>query len=88
MKETVNNVAKHSAAKSAKVEARTTADRLELIVTDDGHGFDSGRADNFSDGLINMRERMSAIGGRCTIESHPTVSGCRTTFECPFSKPR
>jgi len=49
---------------------------LELVVADDGDGFDAtavsrrGRAGGW--GLITMRERAEAIGGILTIESAPS----------------
>jgi signal transduction histidine kinase len=55
------------------------------VVEDDGCGFEAPHTDKFSNGLINMRDRMSAIGGRCTIESLPGRRGCRVAFELPLT---
>lgn len=83
VKESLNNVVKHSAATRAKLEVRITTTRLEVIVTDNGHGFEPGTTDRFSNGLVNMRDRMAGIGGSCHIESHPGA-GCRVLFGLPW----
>jgi signal transduction histidine kinase len=78
--EALNNVLKHSAATKAKVEMAVNALEFELKVTDNGKGFEasavsaanvqtrSGRGGN---GLKNMRQRLTAIGGECVIASRP-----------------
>jgi signal transduction histidine kinase len=54
-----------------------------VVITDDGHGFESPPQDAWADGLRNMRQRMAEIGGDCSIESH---SGTGTTiiFDVPW----
>jgi ligand-binding sensor domain-containing protein/signal transduction histidine kinase len=68
MKEAVNNIVKHSSCSSARLDI--TVRRKELVVTiqDDGKGFDSTIPPT-GDGITNMRERASAMGGHLTIES-------------------
>lgn len=87
VKEAVNNIAKHSGARVARVEVTISRAHLRVVVEDDGRGFEAGHADKFSNGLINMRERMSAIGGGCAIESLPGRRGCRVAFELPLTAP-
>ena len=83
VKEALNNIARHSGAGNTRIHVAVSADRLQVIVHDDGRGFEPGGTDSFSNGLINMSERMNSIGGRCTIESRPGLRGCRVTFELP-----
>jgi signal transduction histidine kinase len=83
VKEALNNVAKHSGAANARLEIRVGRKSLEIVVADDGHGFDPGAADAFSNGLANMRSRMAGIGGRCRIES-AAGAGSRVTLELPL----
>jgi ligand-binding sensor domain-containing protein/two-component sensor histidine kinase len=82
--ETLNNVLKHSGAKKVKVEMIVNAPKFEIIVTDNGCGFDAtgkpavlsasatgprgGRGGN---GLKNIRQRLAEIGGECSIRSQP-----------------
>ena len=87
VKEAVNNIAKHSGARVARVEVTISRAHLRVVVEDDGCGFEAGHTDRFSNGLINMRERMGAIGGRCTIDSLPDRRGCRVAFELPLTAP-
>jgi signal transduction histidine kinase len=84
VKEALNNVVKHSGAANAQLTIRITPDSLEVVVTDDGHGFSSNGADDFSNGIMNMRTRMSEIVGECRIESRPGA-GSSVTFDLPFS---
>jgi two-component system sensor histidine kinase UhpB len=75
LQEAVTNVVRHAAAQSLEVRLGIRAGALELLVTDDGAGFDpvsrgkgSGRA-RF--GLDGMRERARTAGGSCTLASAP-----------------
>jgi signal transduction histidine kinase len=71
--EALNNVAKHSRAKRVVLSVIKNRDSIELVVQDDGKGFDldsivaqnSGR----SLGLAGMRERVELTGGTFSIES-------------------
>jgi signal transduction histidine kinase/ligand-binding sensor domain-containing protein len=83
VKEALNNVAKHSGAANARLDIRFGAKSLEILVADDGHGFDPGAAGAFSNGLANMRSRMAGIGGRCRIDS-AVGAGSRVTLELPL----
>ena len=72
--EALTNVMRHAGAQNAEVSLRRADEMLELIVTDDGRGFDVrlavGRIGaDASLGLLGMRERARLLGGRVTIES-------------------
>ncbi len=71
--EALNNVAKHAQAKSVAVHLDRRADRVSLIVEDDGIGFQAeqrmGARQRF--GLVGMRERATLLGGTLDIESRP-----------------
>jgi len=82
VQEALNNVAKHSAAGRATLRVRRADDRIELLVSDDGQGFDlSGETDGF--GLAGMRERVALVGGELQIESKPG-GGTRVTASVPL----
>jgi signal transduction histidine kinase len=58
------------------VELRQPEAELELIIRDDGVGFDSraavdGATSGSSFGLMGMRERVQLVGGRIEIRSEP-----------------
>ncbi len=71
--EALNNVAKHSGARRAEVTLRCRADEgrdgLELLVLDDGCGFDVHDTGAGRLGLTIMAERAEAIGAQLDIES-------------------
>lgn len=76
VQEAVTNALKHARAATIQVLVRPTADALELVVQDDGDGFDLQRtqaiyAHSGSLGLVNMRERAELIGADLRIESQP-----------------
>jgi signal transduction histidine kinase len=79
MHEAFTNVLKHSAATQARVSVVCVNSTLEINVSDNGSGFilpDVG-AQNVSstaalgNGLRNMRQRLTDIGGDCSIKSEP-----------------
>ena len=83
VKESLNNVVKHSGATSARLEIRTGAASVEIVVSDNGRGLDPGGADRFANGLVGMQERMAGVGGSCRVENRPE-GGCRVVFELPL----
>jgi signal transduction histidine kinase/ligand-binding sensor domain-containing protein len=70
LKESVNNIARHSGATTAVVELGLTRSELHLSISDDGRGFDPAmRTDG--NGVESMRKRAAAFGGVFTIDSAP-----------------
>ncbi len=66
--EALNNVVKHAGATCARLRVRREGGRLDLLVADDGRGFDpTARHSGF--GLVGMRERVDLVGGDLRIES-------------------
>ena len=85
--ESLTNVARHAQATSVRVEIRQQATELELIVTDNGIGFDvtaarARAAAGASIGLLGMTERVELIGGKLEIISVPSEG---TTVRARFS---
>ena len=76
MQEGVNNIVKHSEARSARVEVKRYARGVQISVADDGRGFSSeGVASNSAPrsgfGLVGISERARMLGGKQTIRSTP-----------------
>ncbi|MGF1661810.1 MAG: sensor histidine kinase [Kineosporiaceae bacterium] len=68
--ESLENVAKHSRARSAAVEVAARGDRVEAVVRDDGCGFDPARDEGF--GIrYSVRERLAEVGGGAALRSSP-----------------
>jgi signal transduction histidine kinase len=64
VQEALTNVIKHAGAANALVTVRYLDDELEIEVADDGAGPPVGAADGSGLGIIGMRERVEAHGGR------------------------
>jgi signal transduction histidine kinase len=79
-RELLFNVVKHADAKRATVEVGIADGMFRVDVTDDGRGFDEGRAvdaehpEHF--GLNNLRERLTLFGGRLEIHSESASGTC------------
>lgn len=72
VQEALHNVAKHSRAASVTVHLSGEGRDLELVIFDDGIGFDVDKMRSARGlGLISMRERLHLVGGRFDIASKP-----------------
>jgi two-component system sensor histidine kinase UhpB len=69
--EALHNVVKHSQARRVLIELRMENPKLWMRITDDGIGFATDREPATSLGLINMGERLKAMGGALKIVSGP-----------------
>jgi signal transduction histidine kinase len=71
--ESVQNAAKHSGADCVSVRLVDSAGRWRLSVLDQGTGFDAQgvTASGMGVGLVNMRDRLDAVGGTLTVQSRP-----------------
>ena len=70
-KEILNNIIRHSGATSVAIIFEQTNERLRLTVSDDGHGFDPHAAAGNGNGLTNMGQRATLVGGTVTVVSSP-----------------
>jgi PAS domain S-box-containing protein len=68
--EALANVRNHARAASVKVSVTERSGQLTLQVIDDGVGFDPAQAPDLGHvGLLEMRERIRAVGGELRIDS-------------------
>jgi signal transduction histidine kinase len=86
--EALTNVARHAASQSVSLLLEARHGSINLIVEDDGRGFDvascmRGTQNDRCLGVFGMRERATLLGGRLTIESTPG-SGTTVFVEVPF----
>jgi signal transduction histidine kinase len=81
IQESLANVARHAQASNVKVVLRGSETEEEVVVVDDGVGFDP---DNTSSGhgLPGMVARVAAFGGRVAIKSREG-HGCMITATVP-----
>jgi signal transduction histidine kinase len=85
VKEAVTNAAKHSGAGNVVLQIHRRKSGLEVVVADDGRGFDPARITGERNGLGNMVMRMREAGGECGIVSGPG-KGCRVEFNIPLTR--
>jgi signal transduction histidine kinase len=81
VKEALNNIVKHAHAREVWLRLIQDRGSLTLVIEDDGQGFaeaTAGAKQVSGEGLGNLDNRLSAIGGRCSISSQP---GCGTRIE-------
>ena len=88
VQECLTNVAKHASAQRIEVSLRrrivdTGPDRLEIFVEDNGKGVDPA-VPRTGLGLIGLRERVEALGGRFEI-SGALGSGTRVSAAIPLA---
>jgi signal transduction histidine kinase len=72
VREGLSNIARHSQATRARIELTADDGEVRLEIVDNGVGFDpAAAAASGHHGLVNLRERAAAAGGRLEIETRP-----------------
>ena len=69
LRELLSNVARHARANEIGVEVKASPDYVVLTVTDDGVGI--GDAPGSGNGLRNMTDRATDLGGEFRIDARP-----------------
>lgn len=91
VQEATSNVLRHAHATTIRVMLRDAPDSLNIVIEDDGVGFDPevvGRRIRRGDhlGLLGMTERVRSAGGTIDLDSRPG-GGSRIVVRFPFAKP-
>ncbi|HLK89866.1 MAG TPA: sensor histidine kinase [Polyangia bacterium] len=75
VQESVTNALRHADARRLRVRIARSGRRLALSIRDDGRGFDPATLDEVAArghlGVVGMRERIRARGGRFSLTSSP-----------------
>jgi signal transduction histidine kinase len=87
IRELLMNARKHSQRRSAEVEVDLSPTAVEIMVLDEGVGFDVRAVESRSGfGLAQLRERVRAAGG--TLDFDTVIGeGCRVTVRLPTPTP-
>ncbi|MBW8781502.1 MAG: hypothetical protein JF599_06415 [Verrucomicrobia bacterium] len=83
VQEALNNVVKHAAAREVRLHIEAGDAALVVEIADDGRGLPESCGSTDSNGLTNLAERASALGGTCEIESRPGCGTC-LKFHLPW----
>jgi signal transduction histidine kinase len=78
VQESLTNIARHARAATVQVRLDATDESLVLTVHDDGRGIAGHAGEGAGLGLVSMRERAMALGGRLHVTGAP---GQGTTIE-------
>ena len=78
VQESVTNAIKHGQARGIWVKIEWLRDILNVVVRDNGKGFDKNEVRDKSFGLIGMRERIDLLKGEITLNS--TIGKGTTIF--------
>ncbi len=82
-REALSNIARHASATHTGVELGVGPRELRLELSDNGGGFDAGRAaERGHHGLANMRARVEALAGTFEVTSSP-ATGTRVIISLP-----
>jgi PAS domain S-box-containing protein len=84
VQEQLNNILKYAQATFATITIKRMTGTLELIIRDDGQGFDT-RVKSSGIGLSNMKTRAESLGGRFRVQSAPG-SGCTVFVWIPLER--
>jgi signal transduction histidine kinase/predicted ATPase len=79
--EALTNAAKHARASAVHVGIEVTGEALRVVVADDGAG---GAVVGGGTGLLGIKDRVEALGGRVHLDS-PPGGGTRLTVHLPHT---
>ncbi len=86
-KEALTNALKHAGGSVVMVQVKTDGQHFEMVIADDGKGFDVNATTNGQrNGLGNMKRRAEAVVGQLVVTSEPG-KGARVVFTVDFPNP-
>ena len=82
VQELINNILKHAEATRAEVQLTKHEDHLNIVINDNGKGFQKTKKQGI--GLRNIRERLQKVQGVLDIDSG-SGSGTSVTIDIPLN---
>ena len=76
VRETLNNIVKHSGASEVWFRLRITPSALTIIIEDNGSGFSAEDRGSAGNGLHNIEKRMKNLGGSFNLVTKPGAGTC------------
>ncbi len=71
VQESLTNIGKYANASKVLVAVHNYPTHVTVQIRDDGEGFDTAKVHSSAHGLMGMRHRVEAAGGRLTVTSEP-----------------
>jgi len=84
LKESLNNITKHACATEVILDIKMNGNSMNIVLTDNGKGFEPNQTRRFGNGLKNMQSRMADIKGNFSIESN-NGKGTKTVISFPLA---
>ncbi|WP_066192247.1 MULTISPECIES: sensor histidine kinase [Gracilibacillus] len=85
IQESIQNAIKHAEADQIKVLLEVSAEKVIVLVEDDGEGFDQNQKKEKSFGLIGMQERVEMLEGEIRIKSQ-IAKGTKIMIKIPIKQ--
>ncbi|MEP6677294.1 MAG: ATP-binding protein [Ferruginibacter sp.] len=85
VQEALNNIIKHSAAKTLNIVLHYTSSHIQVKVSDDGKGLPDEKcpAKKMGSGLSNMQQRAKMVNGECEIKNNSSA-GTTVFINIPY----
>ena len=71
VQEAITNISKYAQARQVRITLQVVDGLVDVMVSDDGIGFDSRQRSTSAHGLLGMRSRVEAEGGTLEVISQP-----------------
>jgi signal transduction histidine kinase len=82
VQESVQNIMKHAEANIINIEIKEDASFLQIIINDNGLGFEKNNIGIHGIGMLNMKHRTELLGGKINWES--SMKGTKVTIQLPI----
>lgn len=85
IQELINNIMKHAQATEASINITEYDDTLDIMVEDNGKGFNYSNTSKDGMGLENIKKRVSDMKGTFVADSNTKRGGCTISIEIPLA---
>ncbi|WP_420386138.1 PAS domain-containing protein [Roseivirga sp.] len=78
VQESLNNIRKYAKAQKISVQLMASDDEIQMLIEDDGVGFDKNKIDLYKQGfgLTGMKSRIAGLSGQLSIDTRPGRGTC------------
>lgn len=78
VQESLNNIRKYAKAQKISVQLMASDDEIQMLIEDDGVGFDKNKIDLYKQGfgLTGMKSRIAGLSGQLSVDTRPGRGTC------------